>query len=211
VINNTNINVIEVINTVPKTITDYVLEQLIAFGDDLSNNEFADRLMAIYSSIEKELKTTSVIKPDNARFSALDCCRLFLLLQFKKKFSRQFMSCLMILIRYADDEEKISIVKGLLLLDTTGEFTEVVIDLCRTNSVDLLAAIGIENPYPSIFFSQDNFNQLVLKLLFCQLDISLVTGLIERKNHKLSRMASDYKQERINANRSIPLNIELII
>ncbi len=205
------LTIVDINASVPTTIADYVEKQMESLKSDCLDADLTDIMMRIYSSLGRELKKSHIDTAINKTFSLLDCCRIFLLIKFKMQFSKQFLASLMLLIKYADDEEKSSIVKGLFFIDEAGDLTDVIIDLCRTNSVDLLAAIGIGNPYPSIFFPQNNFNQLVLKLLFCQLDIRFVIGLFERKNLELSRMASDYKQERINANRTIPLNIELVI
>jgi hypothetical protein len=196
---------------VPKNIENIITQQVNKLEHNLSSVDLADKMMSTYSSLHRQLRKTNTSSLSSQTFSVLDCCRIYFLLQCKQKFPSLFISSLIKLIKLADDEEKISISKGLCFLDNSGELLELIIDLCRTNTVDLLTAIAIRNPYPSTFFSQESFNQMVLKLLFCQQNIILVVGLSERKNSSLSRMASDYKQERINANRSIPLNIELII
>jgi len=208
---NSKVSIAQITTIVPVYIASYINAQMSNIEKNISDATLADNMMVIYSSLDKKLKEVNFSASHLDTFSMLDCCRITLLMQMKEKFPDLFITSLIVLVSYADDEEKISIIKGLCFFDDSGVFLELVNDLCRTNSVDLLKAIGIENTYPNNFFSQDNFNQLVLKLLFCQVDISHIIGLANRKNAKLSRMASDYKQERIDANRSLPLNIELII
>jgi len=206
-----NFTVSDITAFIPKTVADFIIEQVALLDETSTDAVTANKIMVDYSSLYRKLNKTSADRAVLEHFTVLDCCRVFLLLQCKKRCPKSFLATLLLIIKYADDEEKSSIVKGIFFLDDTGDLVNVIIDLCRTNSVDLLIALGLNNPYTSKFFPQLNFNQLVLKLLFCQADISQVKALLERKNSKLSDMANDYKHERINANRSVPLNIELII
>jgi hypothetical protein len=108
-----------------------------------------------------------------------------------------------------DTREQQSWLRGVALLPAPAQFLPVVIDACRTSIVPLFEAAACENPYPGTQFPERNFNQLVLKALFNGIALNRIVGLESRLNPELSRMASDYADERRAAGRSIPPDISL--
>lgn len=144
-------------------------------------------------------------QPLVGHFTLVDACRIYWAHKYKDAIP------LAQLITAADDEEKASIVKALSELDKEAILLDIVIDLTRTNSVDLFAALALKNSYPAAHFPELHFNQLIMKALFSQLNIGLVIGLQERKNGELTRMAQDYKNERIAANRPVPDSLQLAL
>jgi hypothetical protein len=87
----------------------------------------------------------------------------------------------------------------------------IAVDACRTSIIPLFEAIACENPYPARYFPDRNFNQVVLKALFNGIALQRITGLASRLNPELSRMASDYADERRAAGRSVPADIGTVI
>lgn len=110
-----------------------------------------------------------------------------------------------------DESEQIAIIKGLSLIDAKGDLTTLAISTGRTNSLNLFAAIALNNPYPAEHYTERAFHQLVLKTLFMDLDIAQVIGLEQHKSPKLSQLAMDLVNERLAANRQPPGGIELVI
>ena len=177
-----------------------------------NDSPIADQLMVYFS------KTPRAIKSHSAEYATAqpndyltELCRLYLLLRLAQQPSIDFLSVLKTVMKYCDDDEKICIAHGLTLLDPNGLLLNEIIDWCRTNSTELFSAIALDNEYPAKHFPEINFNQLVLKSLFSGLDIGRVNDLAQRKNSELSRMASDYRQERINANREVPTSLILAL
>ncbi|MEW6983611.1 EboA domain-containing protein [Colwelliaceae bacterium 6471] len=188
---------------VPNDLKLWVADTVMPLKVITDNEILIDKAIIIFSSIPLVMKRlerspTSIV---NENFTLLDYTRIyfihFLLIQNPSINITQIFNL-------ADDEEKSSLVKALILLDHRGIAVEKVIDLARTNSVELFMALAINNPYPSKYFPQGSFNQLVLKALFSGLDIHNIVGLIERRNDELTRMVLDYKEERIQANRKVP-------
>jgi len=108
-----------------------------------------------------------------------------------------------------DTREQQSWMRTVAWLPQPERFLPMVIDTCRTNILPLFEAVACENPYPAKYFPERNFNQVVLKALFNRVALSRIVGLDERRNPELSRMASDYADERRAAGRSIPDDIAL--
>ncbi len=108
-----------------------------------------------------------------------------------------------------DSREQQSWLRGLGVLPHGGLFLSTAVDSCRTNIVPLFEAIACENPYPSIYFPDLNFNQMILKCLFNRIAISRVIGLPSRLNPELQRMADHYASELKAAGRQVPADIHL--
>lgn len=111
--------------------------------------------------------------------------------------------------RQGDEHERATIVRGLVLyLDNDG-LKNIALETGRVNSVFLFSALAYDNPYPELYYSEHEFNQLVMKSLFMGLRIEHIIGLANRCNPELSRMCEDYIEERLAASRPIPTDIWL--
>lgn len=83
-------------------------------------------------------------------------------------------------------------------------FLDDAVDALRTNSSEVFAALALDNPYPARYFSEEAFNQMVLKALFLDLDTSRIIGLADRVNPHLFGMVDDYREELTLARRPLP-------
>ena len=116
-----------------------------------------------------------------------------------------------------DEHEQMVIIKGLVYLDefdqanNSAELIDLAMATCRTNSVNLYAAIALNNHYPARRYDKRAYHQLVLKALFMGLDISQMIGLAQRRCPELSGLAIDLVNERLAANRPPPGGIWLAI
>lgn len=103
----------------------------------------------------------------------------------------------------ADVGELVALYQVLPLLPQPDRFLSQGLDGIRTNMTAVFNAIALHNSYPADYFSEDSWNQLVLKALFMGSPLYPIVGLDRRANPKLSRMLSDYAHERWAAGRSI--------
>lgn len=110
-----------------------------------------------------------------------------------------------------DTREQRSWLRGVGYLPRPAQYLPIVIDACRTNILPLFEAVACENHYPSQYFPERNFNQLVLKAMFNGVALARIQGLADRANAELARMASDYADERRAAGRSVPADIGLAL
>ena len=113
--------------------------------------------------------------------------------------------------KLSDEREKQAIILSLSLVDAKGDYKPYVVDSCRTNNLMLFSSIALHNPYAGHFFNEQEFNQLVIKSLFLDLNIAHIIFLKQRSNAELSRICEDYVVERIHANREIPATIWLAL
>lgn len=113
------------------------------------------------------------------------------------------------LFRHGDETERACVVRGLALFDPGAGLKHLILEAGRANSLQLVSAASLQNPYPRAHYSEPEFNQLVLKNLFVGLPIADVLGLEERANAELARMCEDYHDERTAAGRGVPEDIWL--
>lgn len=109
-----------------------------------------------------------------------------------------------------DNDERTALLRTLPLLLQPERFVELAIDACRTNVVDVFAALACDNPFPSKYLPDAAFNQLVLKTMFLELPVARIVGWRERNNAELKRMVGDYADERRAAGRSVPDGVAMI-
>ena len=110
-----------------------------------------------------------------------------------------------------DNRERHAVLRALPLLPNPAQYVSLAVEACRTSVQTIFEAIACENPFPARHFPELNFNQLVLKALFNAVALERITGLAERRNAELSRMATDYRAERLAAGRSVPPDIDFVI
>lgn len=148
---------------------------------------------------------------DIRRWTSAEAGRLVLLICATKNHPEITESLLRTYYRMGDESERIALIKGLIFFTPGQYLTELALDAGRSNSLEMLAALTLDNPYPANFFSTQAFNQMVLKGLFLGLAIERVVGIDQRANADLSRMCENYVIERELAGRTVPEDIWLPI
>jgi hypothetical protein len=112
--------------------------------------------------------------------------------------------------RCGDNRERQAILRALPWLDDPRRFVRLAVHACRTNVTPVFEAIACDNPYPAEHFSDDAFNQMVLKTMFVGLPVARVVGLDRRRSAELRRMAEGYASERRAAGRPVPDDVALL-
>ncbi len=113
--------------------------------------------------------------------------------------------------REGDSREKSAVISALPILGGGSSFKTMALDAGRTNEAGLFASIALHNRYPSEHYSEHEFNQLVMKAAFQDMDLGLISGLQERANADLARMGMAYIDERLSAGRGFPSSLWLAI
>jgi hypothetical protein len=144
-----------------------------------------------------------------ARWTAADAARTVLILAAAGVAPDGGRSAIEFLFRHGDETERAVVVRGLALYDDGTALKQLILEAGRANSLQLISAASLGNPYPAAHYSDREFNQMVLKNLFVGLSIDGVTGLEARANPELSRMCEDYYDERTAAGREVPADIWL--
>ena len=129
--------------------------------------------------------------------------RIYLLIKLLEEDKAFFTPKIAKLIEVADISELETFLKFLVLLPHPEEFKTVAVEALRTNISTVFNAIAYQNPFPSKFFDDQQWNQMYLKTAFMQGDLSAILDIDERANKDLARIISDYAHERWAAGRDI--------
>jgi hypothetical protein len=154
--------------------------------------EFSEEQLSALKSFEPEFK------PELWTLDQL--CRLALLLSLDPATNRSKIETL---IDASDMRELVTIYKSLLFLNNAKGFIMKVVDGIRTNMIDVFDSIALNNSYPSKYFTEDAWNQVVLKAIFMERPIYKIVGLEKRNNQKLADILHDYAHERWAAGRRV--------
>jgi len=138
---------------------------------------------------------------DPSGWDCLQVARIYLVLQLPENEAQQ--SILQQLFETGDMYEQQALYAALPLFPNPEGLLPRAIEGCRTNMSVIFDAIALRNPYPSRFFPEANWNQLVLKAIFMQRPLYLIQELDRRRNAALTAMATDFAHERWAAGRAV--------
>ena len=156
-----------------------------------------DHLQPTLEQIKKFHRVNCEFTIENWRLDQL--CRLSLLMNYPLLNLRKLTK----LISVADTQEQITIYKSIFYLENASQYTPLVVDGIRTNIIDIFDAIALKNLYPTKYFSEDQWNQMVLKAIFMERPIYQIKDIDSRKNEKLAHILFDYARERWAASRHV--------
>ena len=148
---------------------------------------------------------------DIHRWTSADAARLILLMSAIERDPELTENIILSYYKMGDEAEHIALIRGLIFFAPSEYLTELALDVGRTNNLEVLAALTLDNPYPACFYSEQAFNQMVLKALFLGLAIERIEGIEQRANADLTRMCENYVVERQAAGRTVPTDIWLAI
>ncbi len=159
-----------------------------------------------------ELPELGQVELDLSEWEVADVARVALLIQ-AQLLVPAVDQCALVerCYRMGDERERGAIMRGLMLFQYRENLKPLALMAARINSLLLFATIAHSNLYPAMYYSDYEFNQLVLKALFNGAGVSSITGLKQRANRELSAMCEDYIDERRDADRAIPADIWLAL
>lgn len=129
--------------------------------------------------------------------------RVILLLHLADQDEQVFLETIEALLNTADLREQAAIFSAYPLLPAQEALVESAIDGLRSNIVDIYDSIALGNPFPASHFSDEAWNQMVLKTFFINRPLYRVVGIEKRANLALTEAISDLAHERWAAGRTI--------
>jgi hypothetical protein len=150
--------------------------------------------------IEKANSIVSGFDPGN--WDLLQTARTVLILSYSPG-KENWLKSIHQLFETSEMHELQALFAALPVMPFQEELVDRAIDGCRTNMSLVFDAIALDNPFPSKYFPEANWNQLVLKAIFMQRPIYRIQKLDERRNLALAEIASDFAHERWAAGRSV--------
>ena len=155
--------------------------------------------------IDEELSAASEARPGwNPRGWSVDqLTRALLLLSLPTMEATELVAVLDQLFGAGEVGELVAMYQTLPLLPHPSAHVLRAAEGIRTNIKAVFCAVAHQNPYPAEQFTDDQWNQMVLKCQFIGVPMSPIVGLDQRANQHLSAMVVDFVHERWAAKRPI--------
>ena len=103
----------------------------------------------------------------------------------------------------ADIGESVVLYQTLPLYPHPEQFIDRAAEGLRSNMTSVFEAVALRNPFPSEYFEENAWNQLVLKSCFVGSSLHRILGLDARANATLASILVDYAHERWSAGRTV--------
>lgn len=167
----------------------------------------------VLSPVERSQFDTLQGKDVPFNFRLDEAFRTILFLHSEEQYSERndLISLAEDLFYRGDNEEKRALLRALPFTKNPEIFQPIATEACRTNVVSVFSGIACESKYPYLYFSELEFNQMIIKGMTLGLPLERVYGWRERNNGELCRMSLDYIREREAAGRSYPEGNRLIV
>ncbi|WP_221390519.1 EboA domain-containing protein [Dyadobacter sp. NIV53] len=136
-------------------------------------------------------------------WSLVRLSRVWLLTQLDSSDKETYVKNISTLFDTAEMNELVALYSALPLLSYPDEWLFRATDAVRSNMGFVFDAIALHNPFPARYFSEQAWNQLVLKTIFNDKPIHFIEGLESRRNEDLAMILSDFAHERWAAGRSV--------
>lgn len=129
--------------------------------------------------------------------------RIYLILSLADYDQEKFETAFRKLFETAELNELVALYSSLVFLPNPDKYVERAAEGVRTNIGPVLEAIAIRNPFPARYFSEIQWNQLILKMVFTDKPFYEIIGIDERANETLAVMLINYAKERWAAGRVV--------
>lgn len=133
----------------------------------------------------------------------VQAARTYLLLQFPAKDATSWKSMLQKLFETGDMYELEALYAALPVMPFSKEMVGRAREGLRTNITSVFDAVALNNPYPSTYFDEDAWNQMVVKAIFMQRPLYKIQNSDQRANLALARIIIDFAHERWAAGRDV--------
>ena len=153
------------------------------------------------NELEEAQKTRQGFNPSS--WDALQTARTILLLTVPYQDFEQQLKTLDTLFESGDVAELVALYASLPLLPNPVIHIKRAAEGIRTNMTVVLDAVSLNNPFPSEYFDEISWNQLVLKSIFTERPVYQIYNADNRANARLAATLSDYANERWAAGRFV--------
>lgn len=133
----------------------------------------------------------------------LQTARTVLLLSFPQQDENLWFKTMNQLFETGDMQELKSLYAALPIYPFQDKLTDRAVEGLRTNMTLVFDAVALDNPYPSEYFDERAWNQMVLKAVFMQRPLFLIQHADHRANENLASILIDFAHERWAAGRNV--------
>lgn len=140
---------------------------------------------------------------DTSGWTISDAGRVYLVLSIYRGDDASFAALVAEFLKTAEISELIAILRSLPVLPAAAHLIPIAAEGVRSAMLPVFEAVAHRNPFPARHFSEEQWNQMVVKALFIGSTLAPIVGLDERRNADLATILIDYAHERWAAGRSV--------
>lgn len=140
---------------------------------------------------------------DPRHWSVDQAARTLLVLSLPDTPLESYLERLEKVFNAADIGEGVVLYQSLPLYPHPEKFVDRAAEGLRSNMTSVFEAVALRNPFPSEYFEENAWNQLVLKSCFVGSSLHRIIGLDTRANATLASILVDYAHERWSAGRMV--------
>jgi hypothetical protein len=133
----------------------------------------------------------------------LQTARTILILSFPQEDEKHWFKTMNQLFETGDMQELKSLYASLPILPFQDKLTNRAIEGLRTNMTLVFDAVALDNPFPSEYFDERAWNQMLLKAVFMHRPLFLIQKADGRANENLASILIDFAHERWAAGRNV--------
>lgn len=133
----------------------------------------------------------------------LQAARTVLILSFPQQDEGLWFKTMNQLFETGDMQELKSLYAALPIYPFQDKLAGRAIEGLRTNMTLVFDAVALDNPYPSEYFDERAWNQMLIKSVFLQRPLFLIQHADQRANENLASILIDYAHERWAAGRNV--------
>ncbi|RZS96403.1 EboA domain-containing protein [Cecembia calidifontis] len=133
----------------------------------------------------------------------LQTARTVLILSFPQQDEGLWFKTMNQLFETGDMQELKSLYAALPIYPFQDKLTDRAIEGLRTNMTLVFDAVALDNPYPSEYFDERAWNQMLLKAVFMQRPLFLIQNADQRSNENLASILIDFAHEKWAAGRNV--------
>ncbi|WP_296701586.1 EboA domain-containing protein [Algoriphagus sp.] len=140
-------------------------------------------------------------------WTQLQAARVYLLLQYLAPNPDSWRETLQKLFETGDMLEIEALYSALPVMPFQDEMVGRAREGLRTNITSVFDAVALNNPYPSKYFDESAWNQMVVKAIFMQRPLFKIQNAESRSNKELANIIIDFAHERWAAGRNVILEV----
>ncbi|MFC0263564.1 EboA domain-containing protein [Fontibacter flavus] len=133
----------------------------------------------------------------------LQTARTILILSFPQQDEGLWFKTINQLFETGDMQELKSLYAALPIYPFQDKLTDRAVEGLRSNMTLVFDAVALDNPYPSEYFDERAWNQMLLKAVFMQRPLFLIQHADQRANENLASILIDFAHERWAAGRNV--------
>jgi hypothetical protein len=164
---------------------------------------FFSKKTAVFQASEIDYFHTHYPSWNYDEMADFEIARLLIYLNIPSQDKSFYFQIVNRLFSSADMRELAMLYRHMMLYPYPDEYIFLATEGVRTNIKSVFESLALKNAYPSIYFNQQQWNQMILKCIFNQCNLQEVVGLEKNANPELAISLSDYAHERWAANRDI--------